>query len=355
MSIIFGPYIDALTEETAPDFSADFSYIRKTAGSLSRKTKWWRFSNKRGADIASAATLVLNNATGDIVDVTGTTGISGITLEDGREVITRFTGILTITHGASLVCLTAANITTAAGDFVRWRGYSGGVVRMVAYHRASGAALAGAGGLGGSTGATDNRLLRADGTGGSTVQNSLVAIDDNGGYDVSLGTASTVGFNVNLAATPTGKAFRVRTSALAQLLAINPDGTVEGDTSNQLLQLSSVSGSILAYDSATRFIAGNGDIRLIVNGGVIWWNDIGGGQYAFYPATADDGTRNLGGPSNRWQSIYLSKFQEMYEMTAPAAPPANGCRLYVEDNGSGKTRLMARFASGAAQQVAIEP
>lgn len=35
-------------------------------------------------------------------------------------------------------------------------------------------------GLGGSTGSTDNRILRADGTGGSTVQNSAVTIDDSG-------------------------------------------------------------------------------------------------------------------------------------------------------------------------------
>jgi hypothetical protein len=36
------------------------------------------------------------------------------------------------------------------------------------------------GGIGGSTGATDNAILRADGTGGSTVQSSLVNIDDSG-------------------------------------------------------------------------------------------------------------------------------------------------------------------------------
>jgi hypothetical protein len=35
-------------------------------------------------------------------------------------------------------------------------------------------------GIGGSTGATDNRILRADGTGGATVQNSAVTIDDGG-------------------------------------------------------------------------------------------------------------------------------------------------------------------------------
>jgi hypothetical protein len=43
------------------------------------------------------------------------------------------------------------------------------------------------------------------------------------------------------------------------------------------------------------------------------------------------------------------------ELAAPAAPPANTWRLYGDDNGSGKTRLMVRFATGAAQQVAIEP
>jgi hypothetical protein len=46
---------------------------------------------------------------------------------------------------------------------------------------------------------------------------------------------------------------------------------------------------------------------------------------------------------------------EMWEMTAPAAPATNGVRIYAEDNGSGKTRLMAIFATGAAQQIAIEP
>lgn len=46
---------------------------------------------------------------------------------------------------------------------------------------------------------------------------------------------------------------------------------------------------------------------------------------------------------------------ELREMTAPSAPAANFVRLYAQDNGAGKTQLMARFATGAAQQVAIEP
>ncbi len=46
---------------------------------------------------------------------------------------------------------------------------------------------------------------------------------------------------------------------------------------------------------------------------------------------------------------------ELIEMTAPSAPSANRVRLFAEDDGAGKTRLMARFNTGAAQQVAIEP
>lgn len=46
---------------------------------------------------------------------------------------------------------------------------------------------------------------------------------------------------------------------------------------------------------------------------------------------------------------------ELVEQAAPAAGAANSVRLFAQDNGAGKTQLMARFATGAAQQVAIEP
>lgn len=45
--------------------------------------------------------------------------------------------------------------------------------------------------VGGSTGAVDNAILRADGTGGVTLQNSLVTIDDSGNV-VGMGSTSTV-------------------------------------------------------------------------------------------------------------------------------------------------------------------
>lgn len=45
-------------------------------------------------------------------------------------------------------------------------------------------------GIGGSTGATDNRLLRADGTGGVTAQSSAVTVDDSGNMS-GLGTITS--------------------------------------------------------------------------------------------------------------------------------------------------------------------
>ena len=53
--------------------------------------------------------------------------------------------------------------------------------------------------------------------------------------------------------------------------------------------------------------------------------------------------------------LAITDAAELTEMTAPAAPAANSVRIYAVDNGSGKTQLMARFATGAAQQIAIEP
>jgi len=100
-----------------------------------------RIDTTQGADIASASTTNLETATGNVVDVTGTTTITAITLSQGHWRWVRFTGILTLTHGASLVLPGAANITTAAGDYALFIGYASSVVRCAKYVQASGLAL----------------------------------------------------------------------------------------------------------------------------------------------------------------------------------------------------------------------
>lgn len=97
-----------------------------------------------GADIASASTVNLDTATGDLVDVTGTTTWTAITLSEGRQCTVRHTGAQLLTNGASLVLLSAANITTAAGDISVFRGYASGVVRQVSFQRLNGTPVGGA-------------------------------------------------------------------------------------------------------------------------------------------------------------------------------------------------------------------
>lgn len=49
------------------------------------------------------------------------------------------------------------------------------------------------------------------------------------------------------------------------------------------------------------------------------------------------------------------KFAEMGEISDPTAPTSNKARLYVKDDGAGKTQLVVRFPTGAVQVIATEP
>ncbi len=103
---------------------------------------------QRGTDIASASTLSLPAGGGGVFNVTGTTGVTGISsAQGGRCVKLRFAGALTITHnGTSLILPGAANITTVAGDTAEFineaaADSSGSNWRCFRYSRASGSPL----------------------------------------------------------------------------------------------------------------------------------------------------------------------------------------------------------------------
>jgi hypothetical protein len=96
----------------------------------------------KGADIASAATVNLDAATGDFVHITGTTTITAITLASGKEATVVFDGALTLTHNATTLILPGgASITTAAGDRAIFRGDGSGNVRCIAYVKANGQSI----------------------------------------------------------------------------------------------------------------------------------------------------------------------------------------------------------------------
>lgn len=104
------------------------------------------------ADIATAATVNLDNASGDYVLLTGTTTITAFTLKQGLQRTIVADGIFIITDSSGnsppgIICPGSANITTAAGDIFVVRGEANGTVRIVNYQRADGTALVANSGL----------------------------------------------------------------------------------------------------------------------------------------------------------------------------------------------------------------
>lgn len=80
-----------------------------------------------------------------------------------------------------------------------------------------------AAGIGGSTGATDNRLLRSDGTGGATLQSSAITVDDSGNISgagtVACGPITLTQANTFAAATTQGLAIKTSDNANAGNIA----------------------------------------------------------------------------------------------------------------------------------------
>jgi hypothetical protein len=107
-------------------------------------------------------------------------------------------------------------------------------------------------------------------------------------------------------------------------------------------------------------VAASGDVRLKASGvirsaGSIFYDVPTGFTHRFQVNGAT--IVNINGTTNGFTTpnIAVAGYADLVESTPPAAPGVDTVRLYADDNGSGKTRLMALFSSGAAQQIAIQP
>lgn len=101
------------------------------------------FNEAQGANIASASTTDIGAATGNYVNVTGTTTITALgTVQAGTRRIVNFNGALTLTYNAtSLILPTSANITTAAGDTATFVSMGSGNWVCTSYQKKDGTAL----------------------------------------------------------------------------------------------------------------------------------------------------------------------------------------------------------------------
>lgn len=167
-----GSALTSLTGSEEIPFRDDSFATTETVAGLYKGTK--------GSDLASAGTVTLASATGNVVHVTGTTTITSF--GNASEGLTRtviFDGALTLTHNAtSLILPTGANITTAAGDVASFVCDSTNNWRCLGYARKNGQPLAS-----GSSASPVNALTNSSGT---------VTVDCSLGRDFTI----TLGANV---------------------------------------------------------------------------------------------------------------------------------------------------------------
>ncbi len=120
----------------------------------------WRLLLNKGADIPSAAILVLGKD-GNYFDVTGTNPISGIeAVGVGTHIKLHFNEVLTLTHNPpDLVLPGGLSILTQVGDEAELIEYEPGRWRVVSYTRADGTALVIKHGVGDPIPSTMNMII----------------------------------------------------------------------------------------------------------------------------------------------------------------------------------------------------
>lgn len=154
----------------------------------------------------------------------------------------------------------------------------------------------GAGTIGGSTGSTDNRVLRSDGTGGSTLQNSAVTISDAGAITgATLAASAITSGTLAVARGGTGSGTYTKGDLLASpggaalsSLPVGADGAV--------LTASSGTGTGLQWIAPTASITNNAPANTVTKSD---------GTNLVASQITDDGTLIRAGQSSAAANTYL--------------------------------------------------
>jgi hypothetical protein len=214
------------------------------------------------------------------------------------------------------------------------------------------------------------------------ISDTFIEVDDATGVGIALGACRDVEFNDcyvkggAVGIDNTGSARHIRFHGgivqLAQTYGVLLDAADGFDMEGTLV---TDNGQAANNTYAGIIVAGgctNFSFRGVRSGNLLWNGSGGYGAYQKYGIQIDFGAstnysivdcdlRNnvtaglLDNGTGTTTRRVLTDYLQLSERADPAAPPANDARMYVRDNGSGKTQIVAVFNTGAVQVIATEP
>jgi hypothetical protein len=207
-----------------------------------------------GADIASAATIDLDAATGDFVNVSGNVDISTVTLSLGKERWVRFLSTLTLIHSTNLFLNgNGANIAIGGNDRAHFRGYPSGVVRCHV-NKANGRPIVATVAADISDSSTAGRAMLTAAT--SIVQTALLNLVD----DTTKGLMSPANFTKLGLITGSADVTNVTTVAAAIVAAASKTTPVGADTLALIDSAASNALKELTIDNLKAFLKAANDL-----------------------------------------------------------------------------------------------
>ena len=260
----------------------------------------------KGSDISSANALTVPD-NGHYFVVTGTTNITSIgNTYNGRTIILKFSGILTLTDSASLI-LFGANITTAVGDVLVITNESSGVYRAISYSKA-----------------TDDGVTLAD---TQTLTNKTIVVANN-----TITTAASGA----LAATELNAALAELDSEKAPLASPALTGTPTAPTAGAATGGTQIATNAYADASANQTITLSGDVT-------------GSGEDAITVTVVDDSHNHVVANVDDLQDMVVTAWCNFDGTTAGTNDPTEGNNIdTVHRIAAGQYRLTFTVAMTTA-------
>ena len=206
------------------------------------------------------------------------------------------------------------------------------------------------------------------GAAGVMAQDNAGFFYDNANNQLKLtaSAATQTPLQINLASAHSANAFEVKSSGGTTIASVNAAGRLAladaaGQTTPNIYTTTGTDTGIAVYDL-------DNTVCLVTNGAGRWGvqDNVGNGGNAFqygwnanihaFSAGIDTGlARTDAGIVKITNGSTGAGALHLQERTAPSAPATNNVYIYAEDNGAGKTRIVALFPTGAAQVLATEP